>query len=275
MHGMRWLTAVVALPVLILWILKGGPILFGLLILVASLVGLDEFHRLVDARSEFPANSEIRWVSRAMVPVFILAAWLGAPAFLFAIPAAIFAMTGYGVWRFGSKPELLLPMCWEMLGLLWIPVMLGFTVMLRNDVFGVQWVFLTLLIVASGDTGGYYGGRFFGGRFFGERKFAPHVSPKKTIEGYIGGVVASVVLAILFKFLFFSGIPALPILLVAFLTALIAPFGDLFESMQKRAAGIKDSGTLLPGHGGLLDRIDALLFAAPVVWILKTVLLGA
>jgi phosphatidate cytidylyltransferase len=127
---------------------------------------------------------------------------------------------------------------------------------------GREALFLLLLTVIVSDTAQYYSGRAFG-----KRLLAPAISPKKTIEGAVGGFVCGALLLIVVGAWWLPGIPiALRALLGIALVALgIA--GDLFESMLKRSAGVKDSSTLIPGHGGILDRIDALLFAAPVYYI--------
>jgi phosphatidate cytidylyltransferase len=129
------------------------------------------------------------------------------------------------------------------------------------------WILLLILAVWSFDTGA-----FLVGRQFGRTRFITHISPAKTVEGVAGGVVATiVVLAVL---LWGLGQSPAHALLLGPLAALAAQAGDLAESMLKRAAGAKDSGTLIPGHGGMLDRIDSFLFAAPVVSLYVVALLG-
>ncbi|MBR9726793.1 phosphatidate cytidylyltransferase [Shewanella intestini] len=124
--------------------------------------------------------------------------------------------------------------------------------------FGGTLVFLVMLVVWTTDTGAY-----FAGRQFGKRKLMPNVSPAKTLEGLLGGLVATML--IVAGVMYYSPEQELGLVVVVTLvTALASAFGDLSESMFKRAANIKDSGTILPGHGGILDRIDSLTAALPV-----------
>lgn len=134
------------------------------------------------------------------------------------------------------------------------------------------WLMYLFLLVWGADTGAY-----FVGRKFGKRKLAPTVSPNKSIEGLIGGVVITVVVIIVVEFFYLDLSLAQHILflILSLLTVFASVLGDLFESMIKRRAGIKDSGRILPGHGGVLDRIDSLLAAAPVfaagIYLLKLI----
>lgn len=145
--------------------------------------------------------------------------------------------------------------------MLYVGLPIGALVALRT-LRGRAALFLLLLTVMVSDTAQYYSGRAFG-----RRLLAPAVSPKKTIEGAIGGFIfGALLLAVVGRW----WLPETPVLLRAMLGATIVAVGiagDLFESMLKRSAGVKDSSALIPGHGGVLDRIDALLFAAPVYYI--------
>ncbi|MDO4708219.1 MAG: phosphatidate cytidylyltransferase [Pseudomonadota bacterium] len=127
------------------------------------------------------------------------------------------------------------------------------------------WLLTALAIIWMADSGAY-----FAGRRFGRRKLAPVISPNKTVEGLLGGLIAAVLAGVVFGL--FAGITPeqLPWLaLAALLTALASVVGDLFESLLKRQAGVKDSGALIPGHGGVLDRIDSVLAALPVFALAK------
>ena len=130
---------------------------------------------------------------------------------------------------------------------------------------GWQWVVLLFVVTWANDTLAY-----FTGRFLGKHPLAPRISPKKTWEGFWGGAAGSVGGALVVKALFLPHLSIPAAVLVGAGAAFLGPLGDLCESMLKRAAGVKDSGKLLPGHGGLLDRIDAVLFTAP--WVVACAL---
>jgi len=179
-------------------------------------------------------------------------------------------------------------------GFVYIALTLGALSLVGHHENGRVEVFLLLVIVWSGDIFAYYVGRAFG-----KRKLAPQISPNKTWEGAIASTVGATLLSVLlFRYIhsignllvIFDAIPSRSLLysearlyappwwlaaLFGLLVNIAAQLGDLAESALKRGAGVKDSGTLLPGHGGMLDRIDALLFAAPVLWFFDLPLFGA
>jgi len=130
-----------------------------------------------------------------------------------------------------------------------------------------SYIMLVMVVTWGGDTGGYFGGRYFGGKVFGDRKMAPLISPKKTWEGAVCSLVVSVVGALLLNLCFLNeiGTPSF-IARLAVGGGIAAQLGDLVESTFKRFSGVKDSGVIIPGHGGFLDRVDGILFAAPVIW---------
>ena len=147
------------------------------------------------------------------------------------------------------------------MGAVWVGCGLGFTLLIRDlPEHGRLAAFAVLLAVWAGDTFAY-----FGGRALGRHRMAPHVSPGKTWEGFAFGTAATVfVVFVAFYDQDFLSIPQSIVL--GAVIAVAAPLGDLFESMLKRDMQVKDTGTLLGGHGGMLDRIDALLFAAPAAY---------
>jgi len=139
---------------------------------------------------------------------------------------------------------------------------LGPIAVLRVGPAGLQWVISALVITWANDTCAY-----FAGRLFGRHKLHPAVSPNKTWEGFAGGAVGSVGGMFITRWVAFPALTTTDCLVLGLVGGVLGPLGDLCESLLKRAHGVKDSGTLIPGHGGLLDRVDALLFNAPAVYL--------
>jgi phosphatidate cytidylyltransferase len=144
-------------------------------------------------------------------------------------------------------------------GLLWI-VGLGLHITLLA-IIDLNWAVLLLIIVISSDTGAY-----FAGRFLGKRKLFERVSPKKTWEGVYGGLLTAVAATLAFAHYQFPDLKPWHAVVIAVVVGAAGVTGDLVESMVKRACGVKDSGGIMPGHGGALDRVDSLLLAAPVMF---------
>ena len=148
-------------------------------------------------------------------------------------------------------------------GMVWVGL-LSFAVLIAQGPHPVAYILFVVLIVAANDTGAY-----FVGRALGRRKLSPVISPKKTWEGLIGGFIAGLVIAsILATFPAWETIGIAKALVAGAVVGLIAPLGDAVESMVKRSLGVKDMGSVLPGHGGMLDRIDGFLFVVPAIYFL-------
>src|SRR5262245_20454215 len=147
-----------------------------------------------------------------------------------------------------------------LLGVLYVGFFTPHFVLLRASGEGWRWVLLTVAGAMGSDTGGY-----FAGRAFGRNKLAPAISPSKTVEGMLGAVAAAMLVAALCRLIFFRTLGPQEALVLGGLISVLAQLGDLCESALKRAFGAKDSGWIIPGHGGILDRLDSLLF--PVVFV--------
>lgn len=146
-------------------------------------------------------------------------------------------------------------------GFAYVPLLLSHLVLLRGLPNGIEWVFLMLLIVMSGDTAAYYVGSSIG-----KRKLYPIVSPNKSVEGAVGGLCGSLAGTLIAKFTFFPELTGIDCVVTALVVGACGQIGDLFESLLKRSFGVKDSGVIIPGHGGILDRLDSILFAAPALY---------
>jgi phosphatidate cytidylyltransferase len=136
-----------------------------------------------------------------------------------------------------------------------------FIPLLRRLDDGLAWVFLLLALAWLCDTGGY-----FAGRFFGRRKLYERVSPKKTWEGFFGGIILTTVGVFVLRATALPALSAVDAAIIGVGLGTVGVVGDLAESMLKRAFNVKDSGWIMPGHGGLLDRVDSVLFIAPLLY---------
>lgn len=265
MHLQRVITALIALPVLIFLILRGGAFLFTLFITAAGTVALNEYYKIIFSNSDSPLFSKIKITGYVFTVLIILSGYFNSfPLTAGLLIANFIAAAAVGILVYKGDDRILGAVTKEVVGVIYIPMMLSLLVMIRCGELGVGWIFLLLLLVASGDTGAYYAGTYFG-----KRKLCPEVSPGKTVEGFLGGAALSLVTGMTFKFFILSDLSFSGAVLLCLSISIVGPMGDLFESLLKRVGKIKDSGTILPGHGGLLDRIDALLFAAPVAYYFK------
>lgn len=201
-----------------------------------------------------------------VVAVAVLAAWYSAWAqntetlkTILIVSCSWWAIALLWIQSFPSSAVLWgsVPVRLSMGILVLVPAWLGL-MYLRYEPSGAWLVLFVVLLVAAADIGAY-----FTGRAFGRRKLAPQVSPGKSWEGVAGGAVFAIILAVLFN-AFFESTEWASLLLIAIPTALVSVVGDLVESMVKRHRGVKDSGRILPGHGGILDRVDGLVAAIPV-----------
>lgn len=268
MHLKRWLTAIVAVPLIFLLVFSGSPLLLSILLIVVALVGLWEFFRIVFNNHEDVALFIATPAYMSAVGIIICAHFERLDIILLILCLDLVAMGLISMPLFKSNssfPDLIAK---QILSLIYIPVFISFLIFLRHDPEGRGWVFFVLCLVAAGDVGAYYVGSYWG-----KHKLCPSVSPNKTIEGSLGGVCANIIISLIFAFFLIPSLKWPAAMLIATIVGMAGQLGDLLESEFKRAAGVKDSGTLLPGHGGMLDRIDALLFASPIAYILKALIL--
>lgn len=152
---------------------------------------------------------------------------------------------------------------------LYVPFLMSHLLMIRLLPQGVNWLLLIMLIVMTNDSAAYYIGSAFG-----KHRLYEAVSPKKSIEGALGGLLGSLFGALLSKYTFFPQLSFIDVVITALVIGIIGQLGDLFESLLKRSFEVKDSGSVFPGHGGVLDRMDSIIFAAPVTYYYAVHLFG-
>lgn len=258
----RIVAAVVALAIVVPALVFGGQLGAEIIVLVLTMIGMDELARMVAPDKVLPASALLVVSGGA---VYSALTWGGPDLGLIAIALCGLAVLLFGLFRFDDTKRGAQVGMSMAAGLIYVPVLLHFLPKLRAFDNGLVWVALIMVITFSGDTGGY-----FAGRAFGKNKLFPRVSPKKTWEGAIGGVALAVVGACVVKALGLPGVGWGHAIALGILLDVFGVVGDLVESMLKRAHGVKDSGWIMPGHGGILDRVDSLLFTGPVAFAYAT-----
>lgn len=262
----RVLTAVVAVPLLIALILWKQRLGFGGLLFVCSALGMSEYVAMM-----LPGWGRLE---RAVVVVtgtlLTVALYFRPEAALVWILAALIVGATTVLLRPGEISGAGARLGIVALGLLYVGVLTAPLALLHRQLpDGPHWVMAALAATFMNDSGAY-----FAGRAFGRHKLYPAISPAKTVEGAFGGLLAGVGSLFLLRALLFPSLTALDCLMVGIPAAVLGPVGDLVESMLKRSAGVKDSGHIIPGHGGVLDRLDALLFVGTWVYAYASIVRG-
>lgn len=280
---LRLITAVLVIPPVIYTIMSGG-ILYLLVVTGITLLGLQEFYGLIEEKGAHPLKG-FGLAAGAALPIV---AWFGNEYHATVLMTAVLLAVMVAQVGKAQISEALASISGTFFGVFYVGWLLSHAIVLRrfHDVVASKWgagaaldlppaagafyMLFTVSVVVLCDAGAY-----FAGRRYGRRKLAPQISPGKTVEGAIGGVLAGVVCGLVFKGIFDLWLPELSqafpwsaTVLFAFVLSLVGIIGDLVESLLKRDARAKDTGSLLPGMGGILDRIDSNLLAIPVMYYL-------
>jgi phosphatidate cytidylyltransferase len=238
---------------------EGLALASGLLVIIS----LNEFRRLVFPKIGSPMRFQILFLLAAagcfasvMNPSYALE--------VLGLSASICVFLTLGLWFMRgpyTNEQILRSYGVGLMGLIYCAAFPAFALKLLFLSHGVVWFFSLLVIIFSGDTFAY-----FGGRFFGKRKLFESISPKKTIEGASAGALGSALVGAGYFAYFLPQLPLPAVIGFCLICSIVGQSGDLFMSLIKRVAEVKDTGRLMPGHGGVLDRIDGLLMAAPLVY---------
>lgn len=276
----RFLVALFAVPIIIFIIYLERPEFLWGLVFAASLLAMYEFFAMT------LDDADDRKASLLFGAIAIAGMYWLQPLALFRLPpddypvqarvilasmgpllvlvAAVVPVGLYYLFRFGDMKTVATRFSYSVTGIVYVGVLFTFLALIKRD-FGPNGddiVVFVLLVVWLGDTGAY-----FGGRFLGKTKLYPEVSPKKTWAGAIGGLIGSGVSAAVMKLTVMDYMPWEHVMAIALPGAALGQMADLVESLFKRSTGVKDSGAILPGHGGILDRVDAVLFFAPYTYL--------
>ncbi len=259
--AVRVLTAVVFVPFLLALLFVGPAWGFYLLVLAATVVGASELFAMTHPGDRVAQALGVLLTAVVSAAVYfqtqnarvLLAVFLLVPIVGVLLP----------LWRLGAIETAGLRIMANVAAPFYLGGLFATIGLLRRDLGaeGPRWVVMTLTFAWLADTGGY-----FAGRFFGKTKLYERVSPKKTREGFVGSLLGACLGALVASLWYLPSIPVVHVLPLAIFAGALGQLGDLVESLLKRSTGIKDSGWIVPGHGGLLDRVDALLIVSPIVY---------
>jgi phosphatidate cytidylyltransferase len=260
----RLLTAALLIPILVAAIWWSNPLGVWLCVYLATFLGLREFYNMTLGKQPVSERAFSVALGMGFAAVFY---WLddvpGATGAALA-GVVIFSFLFY-LFRYRDMDSVATRFTASLAGVLYVALLLTYVAHLKKrGADGGAWVYITLTATWFSDTTAYFAGRFIGP--FWPRKLYESVSPKKSVIGAFGGMAGSIGALVLAKLWYLPALSWADVFLVAIPANILAQTGDLCESLLKRSVGVKDSGTLLPGHGGMLDRIDALLFVVPYVW---------
>lgn len=255
----RVLTGAVTIPALCLLIGYGPEPTLFIMVLIAVALGLHEFYSLV-----LPENKRNEKALGILLGMGLASLIYFGDAFL--LHASLgFSITFLSlVYMLKSRNNFTLAiskMALTLFGILYIGLLLSYVSLIDKTAPGKQWVLFLISTVWAADIGG-----FFIGSLVGRHKLYPKVSPNKTFEGLGGGVGVAITAALLYRKFFFSDLDISDCIFLGFSLTLFGQMGDFTESMIKRSANVKDSSGLIPGHGGMLDRLDSFLFSAPFLY---------
>lgn len=258
----RVLTALVLLPVFILVVVLPNPWFFTAFVAAAAVLAAVEYFRIAEA-SGFAVGRAVGmtltlgFLGAAVWPADLKQEWL--------VALGLFLLLAASLGRGADLSKVLGSASATLFGAFYVGFLLSYLVALKssgqNPEAGKDLIFLLAVVTWAGDTAAYYGGRAFG-----RHLLAPAVSPKKTWEGAFANVGGSLVAAVIAAFTFIHKIQWTHAVILGLALSAVGQVGDLCESALKRGAHVKDSSGLLPGHGGVLDRLDSILFNAPLVY---------
>jgi phosphatidate cytidylyltransferase len=257
-HIKRWLSGVIAVPILFAVIFYGSEAVFTAFIIAIIIGAVIEYNRMV-------FNGGFTWekgqglILAILIPLTIFTGDIRL--MLAVITFSVLIIFSVFILRIHNTSFDIIPVSKLVLGFMYIPFMLSHFILLRISADGIIWIFFILVLAFSGDIAAFYVGKSIG-----KRKLCPLVSPGKTVEGLIGLLIGSILGCIVFRNFFYPALPMIHAVILGFLGGILGQIGDLCESAIKRSSGVKDSGSLVLGHGGLLDRLDCLIFIAPFVY---------
>jgi len=264
MHTKRILTAAVFLPLFYLLVQYGSPHLFFFILSLAILIGLYEFFALLEKKGLRPLKL-LGLLGGWLLSFLIYHGRFGRDDLLLFLA---FLLIAFLVSLLAGGEDFSLRVHGAgatLLGILYLSLLLSFLALLRKLPEGAVYIYYLFAVTWANDAGAFYFGINFG-----RHRLCPTLSPGKSVEGSIAGLLFSLGASFLAKWWFFPQLGSIHAVLLGILLGIAGQLGDLSESLLKRALAVKDSGSLIPGHGGILDRADSLLFTGPLLYFYVT-----
>jgi len=276
MQAKRWLTALIGIPLLFVIIQYCRPGYFFTFIAIMVVIGLFEFYRMFLNSGYHPQpmfgivigvlvisglhyGSDMRGIAGLVFSPSVMV----AAAFLGSLVCRLFSRRDTN----GAMVDVALTFT----GIVYVAWLSSYIVLVRDwntgGLDGRELLYFLLLVTWATDTGAFYAGTYFG-----RHKLYPKISPKKSVEGALGGLLLAMIIGVCCRYLFLTELSVFDAAALAAILGVVGQVGDLAESMIKRSTRVKDSGGLIPGHGGVLDRMDSLLFNAPALYYFAYVL---
>lgn len=261
---LRVIVAIFGIPTIIILVLTGGWPFVGMVLLV-NLLSQYEFYRLTELKAMLP----LKWLGLTGSVIITISFYLFGLKKLWLIMLLLFYVTLL-VELFRNKASATMNISATTWGFFYPTVFFSFHILIRelpkslniDYAAGGRWILLMIVTIWICDTAAY-----FVGSAFGKYKLFPRVSPNKTVEGAIAGFIFAIITAYIFHIAYIKLLNLVDCLIIGVIVGVMSQIGDLVESLFKRDAGVKDTSSILPGHGGFLDRFDAPLFVAPLIYL--------
>ncbi|MBW2560154.1 MAG: phosphatidate cytidylyltransferase [Deltaproteobacteria bacterium] len=264
-HAKRWITGIIAVPLLVVVIVYGSCLLFSILIALFIVGGVFEYNSMVFKEKHYLEKTE-GLIIALLIP---LSVYLGGVQLMSATATfSLIVVSLLFLLRMKDGSGDFAALARVVFGFMYIPLLISYIIPLRCSEDGTAWIFFVICAAFLGDISAFYVGKSIG-----KIKLMPTVSAGKTVEGAVGSMAGTMIGCVLFKVLFLHDLPLIHAITLGFLGSIIGQLGDLCESALKRVSMVKDSGFLLPGHGGILDRLDFLIFLIPFVYYYRVLVI--
>lgn len=264
--GKRWLTGLILAAVIFVIIVFASPFALAMVVILVAVAGIWEYNNIVLGKGFLKEKVE-GTVFAVIIPLVM---FLGTSQLVLAVIS--FCILATFILFLGAIKETnvdVIVVAKVVFGMMYIPFLISHIILLRGLDKGALWVLFVLVLAFAGDITALYVGKYFG-----KHKLSPVISPGKTVEGTIGLIWGSTAACLIFGYFCFPDLSLVKIGILAFIGSIVGQLGDLSESAIKRNYGLKDASSLLPGHGGVMDRMDCLLFIVPFVYYYRIYVIG-